>query len=84
LPDASKLYPQSFSIPKTGKINFSLPIPIKLKKHVFDGEHYWEINKLQAPLKRVKTDIEATGFKIDKTYRVFENPYHRFFILSKQ
>lgn len=83
LPDASRLYPQSLTLPKLGKINFSLPIPIKLKKHVFDGEHHWEINKAETPLKRIKRDIIEAGFKICKTYRVFENPYHRFFVLSK-
>jgi len=33
----------------------------------FDGEH----------------EIQKAGFKIEKTYRIFENPYHRFFILRK-
>lgn len=84
LPDASIVYPQSLFIPKIGKISFSVPRPLKPQKHVFNGEHYWEINKLETPLKRVKKDIEETGFKINKTYRVFENPYHRFFVLIKQ
>ena len=28
-------------------------------------------------------NIEEVGFDIKKTYRVFENPYHRFIILKK-
>ena len=48
----------------------------------FDGEYYWEIGKAGYPLKRIIKEIQAVGFKIDKTYRVFEYPYHRFFILE--
>lgn len=29
-------------------------------------------------------DIQSIEFKIIKTYRIFENPYHRFFILKKR
>ena len=49
----------------------------------FDGEHYWEIGKAGYPLNKIIKDIQKTGFKIEKTYRIFENPYHRFFILKK-
>jgi len=49
----------------------------------FDGEHYWEIGKIDYSLNKIVNDIQNTGFKIEKTYRVFENPYHRFFILRK-
>ena len=49
----------------------------------FDGEHYWEIGKAGYPLNRILEDIERAGFNIIKTYRIFEHPYHRFFILKK-
>ena len=29
-------------------------------------------------------DIQSIEFKIIKTYRIFKNPYHRFFILKKR
>jgi hypothetical protein len=51
----------------------------------FNGEHYWEIGKAGYPLsisKNIK-DIQRSGFKIERTYRIFEHPYHRFFILKK-
>ena len=50
----------------------------------FDGEHYWEIGKAEYPLNKTIGDIQKSGFKIEKTYRVFEHPYHRFFILRKE
>jgi len=36
------------------------------------------------PLSRIIKEIQKSGFKIEKTYRIFENPYHRFFVLSKE
>lgn len=56
-----------------------------LKKlvHKFNGEHYWEIGKFGYPLSRIIKDIKIAGFNIKKTYRIFEVPYHRFFILEK-
>jgi hypothetical protein len=51
--------------------------------HSFDGEHYWEIGKAGYPLKRIISDIERQGMEIIKTYRVFESPYHRFFVLRE-
>lgn len=50
----------------------------------FNGEHYWEIGKAGYPLSKITKDIEKAGFKIIKTYRIFENPYHRFFVLKKE
>jgi len=35
-------------------------------------------------LGKITKDIEGVGFNIKKTYRIFENPYHRFFILKKE
>jgi len=49
----------------------------------FNGEHYWEIGKAGYPLNRIINEIQRAGFKIEETYRIFENPYHRFFILKK-
>jgi hypothetical protein len=50
----------------------------------FDGEHYWEIGKDGYPLSRIKNDIQKIGSLIQRTYRVLEYPYHRFFVLQKQ
>ena len=57
----------------------------KMRKslHKFNGEHYWEIGKAGYPLSKIIMDIQRAGFKVEKTYRVFEFPYHRFFILKK-
>lgn len=84
LPDVQRAYRIDAQFPKIGEIKKLIHIP-RLRKliHIFDGEHYWEIGKANYPLSKIIKDIQIAGFRIEKTYRAFENPYHRFFILEK-
>lgn len=86
LPDAAKRWPISIHVPAVGVVNFSIPRPrLRALKHVFDGEHYWEINKAGYSLKQVKNELgQSAPVILNKTYRVPENPYHRFFVFSKK
>lgn len=82
LPDAKPAWRFRFDSLKF--ISFTLLIPhpfIKRPKHVFDGEHFWEINKNGYNLTRVVSDLCQTC-RLIKTYRVLENPYHRFFVFE--
>ena len=84
LPDSTRAYRLDIQIPKLGELEILIPLPrLKAPKHVFNGEHYWEIGKAGYALRRVMGDMFKAGFRIIKTYRVFENPYHRFFVLEK-
>jgi hypothetical protein len=84
LPDASRGWPQALTIPKIGSINFCVPRPrLSLIEHEFDGEHYWEVNKAGYSLKKIIIDLTQSGeAKLLKTFRIPENPYHRFFIFK--
>lgn len=86
LPDAKKTYPLSLHIPKVGVKFFHVPKPhLGLKKHSFDGQHYWEINKKKYPLEHIISEFsKINGIELIKTYRVPENTYHRFFIFNKK
>lgn len=92
LPDISRVFTLHLQIPKiekgrlvVGEIKKLLPLPVLRKPvHRFDGEHYWEIGKANYSLGKVTNDIEKAGFIIERTYRVFEAPFHRFFMLGKQ
>ena len=84
LPDVDRIYPLYNYIPKIGIFKKLIPIPqFKKTVHKFDGQHYWEIGKAKYPLNRIVSDIEKAGFKVKRTHRIFEHPYHRFFILKK-
>ena len=83
LPDAESVFRWQVWIPKLAAFDRLIP-PVggKPKEHVFDGEHYWEINKVSYMLDKVIQDFEKIA-NLESTYRVMENPYHRFFIFKK-
>jgi len=84
LPDLTKAYRVDIQIPKLGELKRLISLPrLKPPKHEFDGEHYWEIGKAGYPLGRILGDMNRAGFHVLKSYRVFERPYHRFFVLKK-
>lgn len=85
LPDASRIYGFGLRRQRKGGRKILIPVPrFKKPVHKFDSEHYWEIGKAGYPLKRIADDIKKEGFEILATYRVFEQLYHRFFVLRKQ
>lgn len=69
-------------IPLLPPFRFMVKLPYP-KKHVFKGEHYWEIGKRGYSFKKIKAEIKKSGFSIEKDYIVFENPLHHFFVLKK-
>lgn len=83
LPDAQKTWRLDIKLPLLGKHRWIVNRTGKpLKAHVFDGEHHWEINKKGFALAKIEEDFGRIA-KLCRTYRVFENPYHRFFIFEK-
>ncbi len=61
------------------KIAFKIPYP---KKHIFDGQHYWEIGKVGYPPKRIRKSLEKY-FTIKDEFVPFQNQYHHFYLLEK-
>lgn len=83
LPDARPVWRYQVHLPKLGIHDFLVPRPqFRPAEHAFDGEHYWEINKLGYPLSKVLSDFERRA-KLINTYRVLDNPSHRFFVFEK-
>lgn len=86
LPNCSRRWTLSATIPKIGIINLSVPKPrLKAPLHIFDGEHFWEINKLGYSISKVKKMLlKNNNIILTKEYQVWENPYHHFFIFKKR
>jgi SAM-dependent methyltransferase len=83
LPDAKVVWSYSIYLPKRGQVNFSIPRPtLGSKEHVFDGQHYWEVNTKGISLALILSEMSQHGLSVLKTYRVEGNAYHRFFILQ--
>lgn len=84
LPDARLTWRYVIHVPGIPTFEFLIPKPqLSMPPNNFNGEHYWEINKHGYPLKRVISDLAAIIPLID-TYRVPENPYHRFLLFDRQ
>lgn len=62
-------------------------IPLKILTKLFPvknyPEHHWEIGNKGISVKNLKNLFKNSKFKILKSYRVFEKPYHHFFVLQK-
>lgn len=83
LPDARPVWRYQIHLPKFGIHDFLVPRPqLNPAEHEFDGEHYWEVNKRGYSLSKVIADFTQRA-KLIKTYRVSDNPSHRFFIFAK-
>jgi len=83
LPDAKPVWQYRIQIPMFGIHDFLINKPqFGALVHEFDGEHYWEINKLGYSLDRIITDF-STKAKLINTYRPTENPSHRFFVFKR-
>ena len=85
VPDAKPVYPISLTLPKRRYLRALVPSPrFWPLEHVFDGEHYWELNKKGYGLDEVLGKLLKQGaVRLEKTYRVHENAYHRFFVFSR-
>ena len=53
------------------------------KEHIFNGEHYWEINKKGYPLEDLIKCITDAGFLVEHSFRAWEISKHRFFRLQR-
>ena len=83
VPDATRAARIQFPVPGIMHVRKLITIP-RLFPPVHmrtKSGHEWEIGKKGYRLSFVRHEIEKQGLIIEKTYRVFENPYHRFFVL---
>ena len=69
----------SLKIPFLPHLRIAIKIPFP-KKHLFNGQHYWELGKRGYPVSRVRNKLSSYGF-LDKDFIPFESSYHHFFIL---
>ena len=86
LPDARPHYEIRLRLPKLGSFKWAgtrpYHVPKKRRDAVWESSgHYWEVGYRETPLTRVLGVLRANGLTVTRTWRVSENPYHRFFVL---
>ena len=58
-----------------------LPVPRGRWRPEPGSQHFWEVGAEGTPLEQLVRAAEAAGFTVERTYRVAENPWHRFLVL---
>ena len=83
LPDRTPALSLLVRMPNLIFWDFMLIFPWAIRKHINDiKRHCWEIGERGYPYKRLIKEIASAGFSVDRTYRVPDYSYHRFFIAS--
>ena len=70
----------SLKIPFITQIRFAFKIPFP-KKHMFNGQHYWELGKRGFPPALIRQKLSAHG-RIIRDFVPFGNQYHHFFVVD--
>ncbi|MEA3553060.1 MAG: class I SAM-dependent methyltransferase [Campylobacterota bacterium] len=84
LPDKGRYIKIDLRLPKIKTIKKLYDISnFKRDIHIFNGEHYWEINKIGYEEKKIQNLLTDNKWNIILNNRLFENPYHRFYLLEK-
>jgi len=48
------------------------------------SQHFWEVGSEDHPLERLTAAVDRAGLELVRTYRVPENPWHRFLVASRR
>ena len=81
LPHAGPRLKLSLKLPRIKEIRLATKLSLP-RKHVFLGEHYWEIGKQGYSISKVRAVLKSV-FTIEKDFIPFESQYHHFFLLRK-
>jgi SAM-dependent methyltransferase len=82
LPHSGKYARYAFYLPVLGTFRFGLNLQAIRRRHVFDGQHHWEIGKSGYPLRKIRKAVRA-AFPSVADDRFWDNPYHHFFVCRK-
>ncbi len=82
LPHNVPSFDMQFKLPGLKRFSVAIKIPFA-QKHVFNGQHYWEVGKKGYSANKI-LGILKKHFEVIDEYVPFENQYHHFYILKKR
>ena len=85
VPDVEPFYKIDLAAPLIPRWQASLT---RVRRHQLplrpaNPNHYWEIGCADYKLDRFLASVSRANFELVRDYRVFEQPYHHFFLLEK-
>jgi ubiquinone/menaquinone biosynthesis C-methylase UbiE len=80
LPHFGPMILWSLKLPFLPQLRFAVKLPVP-QRHVFNGQHFWEIGKRGYSKARIRTCLEKRG-TIVADFIPFNSPYHHFFALA--
>ena len=80
LPHFGPMFSFSLKVPFLPHLRFAHKIQFS-KKHIFNGQHYWEIGKRGYPTSLIRKKLSVYG-EIMRDFVPFGSPYHHFFVLK--
>ncbi len=81
LPDQGRVLRFELKVPRLARgVLVDLP-RLRPRRWSFDGQHHWEVNAAGFGVRAIERRFRDANLDVEATYRVFENPYHRFWRL---
>jgi hypothetical protein len=82
LPNCTRCYCLQVPMPRLGLLRYQLELPAP-PEHALVRDHHWEIGHAGVSKQQLIGIFRQTGFTVEASYRVFEHPYHHFFVLRR-
>lgn len=82
VPNCTPAYPLQITLPRVGALRWIVELHRRAGMWA-PNQHEWEIGHGDASLRNIRDLIIEGGFRIERDYRVFENPYCHMFVLRK-
>lgn len=73
----------TLKLPLLPRLQIFAKIPFFWRKHLFDGQHYWELSTRGRSMRWFLSCAQSAGLKLIQTKIYPDAPYHKFFLFKK-